>query len=100
MDFKDGLRSAREETRQPGLRLQREGTKTVPGTPFSPDDLNAIVVFDRRQSIRDRAAIFFASQTTIDEWMEKDLDAQSLIVKYFGNNEQTHVRYCDFAYQM
>ena len=32
--------------------------------------------------------------------MEKDLDAQAFIVKYLGNNEQTHVRYCDFSNQM
>lgn len=67
---------------------------------FSDAELNNIDVADRGQAVRERNAEIVASQNLIDAWFDKDLDAQAFIVKYLGSSEQTHVRSCDYAFQM
>ena len=65
---------------------------------LSVADLNNIDVADR--AVGDRNVVLIASQILIDAWFDKDLDAQAFIVKYLGSSEQTHVRNCDYAFQM
>ena len=67
---------------------------------FFDAELNNIDVADRGQVVRERNAEIVASQNLIDAWFDKDLDAQAFIVKYLGSSEQTHVRSCDYAFQM
>ena len=54
----------------------------------------------RNASQQDRDSDIIARNVEIEAWMDRDLKAQAFIVKYLGASEQTHVRNCDFAYQM
>ena len=54
----------------------------------------------RTATEQDRDADIDVRDAEIESWMDKDLKAQAFIVRYLGASEQTHVRNCDFAYQM
>ena len=54
----------------------------------------------RTASTQDRLTDIDVRDAEIETWMDRDLKAQAFIVRYLGPSEQTHVRNCDYAFQM
>ena len=61
----------------------------------------ALIASDARLAFRDaHTESMIARDAEIDQWIEKDIDAQAFLIQYIGTQQQTHVRNCDTAFEM
>ena len=61
----------------------------------------ALIANDARVAFRDaHTQSMVARNEEIDQWIEKDIDAQAFLIQYIGTQQQTHVRNCGTAFEM
>lgn len=69
-------------------------------TPLTQGDIDALPENAKRAAIRENDANIQTAANAHKEWKKSDLKAQAFIVKYLGVGELTHIRHCNFAYEM
>lgn len=70
-------------------------------TPLTQGELSDTYPPDARvAALRDNEFEISQRNIDIDLWLDLDLKAQSFIVKYLGASEHTHVRNCNYAWEM